>query len=328
MAIGSGLGASFGVAPETWGTYAAPTRFLAGESHRIDKVQTVQPVSGVAAGRMAPPDEVVTTEGATGAWSGNVMRVGFGMILQHLFGGSAVPVQQAATTAYLQTHTWTDNIGKGLTAQIGRPNTAGTVTPLTGIGGKITSAQISCGVGEKLMLAMDLDFKQYTEAQTLAAPSYTAGNLPFHFKEMTVKLGTYASEASVTGVRKVDVTLARPMDTEAYYAGAAGLKAQQIYNDFSPFSGSLDVDMVTAADFVDRWTGHTSTSMVLEWVGPIIASTYAYTFRLKFPKVYFGGGLGEISGPDIVKGSIPFTAFQDSTNGLCIAEYMSTDTAV
>lgn len=330
MAYGSGLGASVGVVAESvYGTYVAPTRFFAAKSFNVKKVQNTVPVSGVAAGRIAAPDEVVTTTAATGSIQTDVLRKDFGLLLAHLMGSTATPVQQAATAAYLQTHNVGDSYGRSLTLQGGFPTAAGTVVPKTATGCKITQGQFSCAVDGLVEATFDFDAKAYTEAETLAAPSYTASNAPFHFGEMSVKLGAYGAEAAVQGVRSVNLTIARAMDTGRFYAGNSGAKSEPVANEFVAVSGTLEVDHVTAADFNDRFINHTSTSLVLEWVGvPAIATTYFPTLGFTMPKVYFGDGIGEVSGPDVVKASIPFTAFLDATNGLVTARYMSTDTAV
>lgn len=330
MAYGSGLGASVGVGEESvYGTYDAPDRFFAAKSFNVKKVQNTAPVSGVAAGRIAAPDEVVTTTAATGSIQTDVLRKDFGLLLAHLMGSTATPVQQAATAAYLQTHNVGDNYGRSLTLQGGFPNAAGTVVPKTALGCKITQGAFSCAVDGLVEATFDFDAKAYTEAETLAAPSYTASNTPFHFGEMSVKLGTYASEASVQGVRSVNLTIARAMDVGRFYAGNSGTKSEPLANEFIAVSGTLEVDHVTVADFNDRFVNHTSTSLVLEWVGATaIETTYFPTLSFTMPKVYFGDHISEVSGPDVVKASIPFTAFLDSTNGLVSAEYLSTDAAV
>lgn len=330
MAIGSGLGASVGVGEESaYGTYVAPTRFFAAKSFNVKKVQNTVPVSGVAAGRQAPPDEVVTTTAATGQISTDVLRKDFGLLLAHLMGSSSTPVQQAATTAYLQTHVLGDNFGKSLTLQAGLPNVGGTVNPVTAQGCKITQGEFSCSVDGLVEASFEFDAKTYTEAEALAAPSYTATNMPFHFGEMSVRLGTFGAEASVQGVRTASITIARPQDTERFYAGNAGSKAEPVWNEFATVTGSLEVDLVNKADFIDRFTGHTSTSLVIEWVGSTaIEATHYPTLRFTCPKVYFSGDVPDVSGPDVLKASIPFTAFYDITNGLVSASYISTDIAV
>lgn len=330
MAIGSGLGSSVGVSAETtYGTYVAPTRFIEALSFNVKKVQNTAQQSGLAAGRPAPVDEVVTTTAATGQIKAQVLRKGFGLLIAQLTGSATAPVQQAATAAYLQTHTLTDNFGKSLTLQGGLPNVGGTVLPITATGCKITQAEFSCAVDGILEASFDFDGKTWTEAQTLAAPSYTAANAPFHFGEMSVKVGTFGAEASVQGVRSVSCTISRPQDTGRFYAGNAGSKSEPVWNEFAEVSGTLEVDLVNKADFIDRFTGHTSTSLVLEWVGSTaIASTYFPTFRISVPKVYFSGDVPEVGGPDVLKASIPFKGFYDITNGLVSMAYMSTDTAI
>ena len=330
MAVGSGIGASIGVAAETtFGTYVAPTRFFEARSFNVKKVQNVQPLTGIAAGRPAAAEEVVTTTAATGNMQADVTRKGFGLLLAHLMGSSTTPVQQGATAAYLQTHAFGDNFGKSLTMQAGLPNTAGTVLPMTSLGSKITSGEFSCGVDELLQSTFEFDGRAFTDAQSLSAPSYTAGNTPFHFGEMSLKLGTYGAEAVVQGVRKVTVNIARGQATDRFYGGNAGLKSEPIWNEYAAITGSVEIDLVNKADFIDRYTGHTSTSLVWEFVGPTaIASTFFPTFRITCPKVYFGGDIPEVGGPDVLKATIPFAAFFDTTNGLATASYMSTDTAL
>lgn len=330
MAVGSGIGASFGVAAETtYGTYVAPSRFFEARSFNVKKVQNVQPLSGLAAGRPAPSEEVVTTTASTGNLQADVTRRGFGLLLAHLTGSSTAPVQQGVTTAYLQTHALTDNFGKSLSLQAGLPNTAGTVLPMTATGAKITSGEFTCGVDELLQSTFEFDGRTFTEAQPLAAPSYTAGNVPFHFGEMSLRLGTFGSEAVVQGVRKVTVNISRGQDTGRFYGGNNGLKSEPIWNEYASVTGSVEIDLVNKADFLDRYTGHTATSLVWEFVGPTaIAATHFPTFRITCPKVYFSGDIPEVGGPDVLKATIPFTAFHDATNGLTTAHYMSTDTAI
>lgn len=332
MAIGSGLAGSFGVASETtYGTYAAPTRFYEpAMKSEIKKVKTTVQGGGLAAGRMVQPGSrrVVVTEAGTGSVDLEVTRTKMGLLLQHIFGGSATPTQQAATTAYLQAHALADNVGNYLTAQNGVPDTGGTVRPYTGKGGKVTSAEFSCGAGELLTLALELDFQKVSEVESLAAPSFATGLMPFHFNQMSVKLGTFGAEASVGGVKKASVKLERGQYTDAFYAGALGLKANPLMNDFVKVSGSIDADFLDKTVFADRFASDGSIAMVVEWLGPVIASTYYSRLTLKIPQVFFDGDTPILDGPNVVSGSFPFVAQFDETNATITAEYMSTDTTV
>lgn len=330
MAIGSGLGGSTGYSAESvYGTYVAPTKFLEVNSSDIKKTKMTVQGGGLAAGRVGQlaSRRVFTAEGGTGAISTEVTNKGFGTLLNHIFGTLVGPTQQAATAAYLQTHTLSGDMStKSLTVQNGVPDTGGTVRVFTGKGGKITKAEFACGVTEILTCGIDIDFQKVSDAESLAAPSYVSYS-PFHGGQMQVKLGTFASESAVSGIKKVTLAIERPQDTELRYASATApnLKSAPILNDFINVSGSLDVDFLNKTDFHDRFSSDTSTSMVISWVGPLIASTYYETLKFTLPATFFDDTVATLSGPGVVSGSVPFKAQLDLTNGFITCDYTSTD---
>lgn len=331
MAIGSGLAASIGFAAEsTYGTYVAPTRFLEYIKADLKKKKNVVQGGGLAAGQIAQlgSRRVVTSESVEGGFELEVANKGMGLLLAHLLGSSATPVQQGATAAYLQAHTVDDNIGKSLTIQHGVPDLTGTVRPFTFKGCKLSGAEFSCKVGELLTMSLDVDGRQASEVETLVAASLATGVAPFHWAQMSVKLGTFGAEAAVSGVKGFSVKFDRGMASERFYAGAGGLKAEPIMNDFLKVSGSIEVDLVNKADFADRFAADSATSLVIEFVGPLIASTYYQTFRIKLPMVFFDGDTPTVDGPDVTSGGYPFVAQLDGTNPLVSIDYISTDTTL
>lgn len=328
MAIGSGLAASIGFAAEsTYGTYVAPTRFLEYNKADLKKKKKVVQGGGLAAGRIAQlgSRRVVTSESVEGGFELEVANKGMGLLLAHLLGSSATPVQQGATAAYLQAHTVGDNIGKSLTIQHGVPDLTGTVRPFTFKGCKLSGAELSCKVDDLLTMSLDIDGRQASEVETLVAASLATGVAPFHWAQMSVKLGAFGAEAAVSGVKGFSVKFDRGMASERFYAGAGGLKAEPIMNDFLKVSGSIEVDLVNKADFADRFAADSATSLVIEFVGPLIAATYYQTFRIKLPMVFFDGDTPTVDGPDVTSGGYPFVAQLDGTNPLVSIDYISTD---
>ena len=331
MAIASGLAAQIGVAAEsTYGTYVAPTRFPEYNKADLKKKKNVVQGGGLAAGQIAQlgSRRVVTSESVEGGFELEVANKGMGLLLAHLLGSSATPVQQGATAAYLQAHTVGDNIGKSLTIQHGVPDLTGTVRPFTFKGCKLSGAEFSCKVGEPLTMSLDVDGRQASEVETLVAASLATGVAPFHWAQMSVKLGAFGAEAAVSGVKGFSVKFDRGMASERFYAGAGGLKAEPVMNDWLKVSGSLDVDLVNKADFADRFAADSATSLVIEFVGPLIASTYYQTFRIKVPMVFFDGDTPTVDGPDVTSGGYPFVAQLDGTNPLVSIDYISTDTTL
>jgi hypothetical protein len=331
MSIGSGLAGSVGIAAESsFGTYAAPTRFHEVNKSDLRKRKQVAQGGGLAAGRVVQlgSRRVVASEDAGGSIDMEVTNKGMGLLLEHIFGDVDGPTQQAATAAYLQTHTLADNVGKSLTIQNGVPDTSGTVRPYTFTGSKVASAEFKCSAGEMLMVTLELDSRQASEVESLAAPSYSTGVSPFHFAQMAVKLGTFGAESAVQGIKGMTVKLERPQATDRHYAGNAGLKAEQLMNDFVKVTGSFSSDYLDKTILADRFAADSSTSLVWEFVGPVIASTYYQTFRIKVPMIFLDGDTPILDGPGIVSGDFGFTGLFDATNATISAEYISTDTSL
>lgn len=325
MAIGSGLGAQLGISAEsTYGTFVAPTKFIEFTKESLVLKKTTAQSAGIAAGRLLALSSrrVLTRKEVSGSVDLEVTNKGMGLLLQALMGTTVTPVQQAATAAYLQTHTLADTAGKSLTIQKGVPLTTGTVTDKTFLGCKVTSGEFSCEVGGMLTASFEFDGKDCDEAQTLATASYPAMS-PFHFGQMAVKTGSFGAETARDGVRKVSVKVERPQAVERFYAGQAGLKKEPISNDQVKITGSLETDYIdTVLD--DLHTSDGATSLVWEFTGPLIASTYFETFRITLPAVRIDEGPPVVDGFDVIKPTFNFVGLYDGTNQPKI-EYMATD---
>ncbi|TXS36925.1 phage tail tube protein [Streptomyces sp. OR43] len=325
MAIGSGLGAQVGIAAETtYGTYVAPSKFVEFTKESLQLKKVTAQSAGIAAGRLMPLSSrrVVTQRSAAGSLEMEVTNKAMGVLFQSLMGTTVTPVQQAATSAYLQTHLLADVAGKSLTLQKGLPLTTGVVTRKNFLGCKVISAEFSCEVGGMLTVSFELDCKDVEETSVLAVATYPAMS-PFHFGQMAVKTGTLASEVARDGIRKVSVKIERPQATERYYAGASGLKAEPITNDQVKITGSLEGDYVdTVLD--DLHTSDGGMSFVWDFTGPLIAAANPERFTIKVPVIKLDDAPPTVEGFDLVKPSFNFTGLSNGTNVPSI-EYMSTD---
>ncbi|MFS8200476.1 phage tail tube protein (plasmid) [Streptomyces sp. CWNU-52B] len=325
MAIGSGLGAQLGIAPEvTYGTYVAPTKFIEFTKESLALKKTTAQSAGIAAGRLLPLSSrrVLTRKEGQGSIELEVTNKGMGLLLQSLMGTSVTPVQQAATAAYLQTHTLASVAGKSLTVQKGVPLTTGTVTKKNFLGCKVISAEFSCEVGGMLDAAFEIDARDVEESSSLAAASYSAMS-PYHFGQMAVKTGTYSSETALDGIRKMSCKIERPQDVERFYAGQAGLKKEPVENDQIKISGTFETDY-THTTLDDLHTSDGATSLVWEFVGPVIEDTHFETFRVILPAIRLDEGPPVVDGFGVVKPSFNYVGLFDGTNQPKI-EYMSTD---
>ncbi|MEU1275337.1 phage tail tube protein [Streptomyces sp. NPDC005799] len=328
MAIGSGLGAQIGMAAETtYGTYVAPTKFPEFTKESLVLKKTTAQSAGIAAGRLLPLSarRVVTRKEAQGTIEMEIANKGLGLLFQALMGTTVTPVQQGATTAYLQTHTLASVAGKSLTIQKGVPLTTGVVTDKSFVGCKVVSGEFACGVGEMLTGSFEIDAKDCDESQTLAAASYVQSS-PFHFGQMALKTGAFGSEAALDGIRKVSCKIERPQDVERFYAGQAGLKKEPVENDQVKITGSLESDYV-ATTLDDLHTSDGATSFVWEFIGANIASTFFDTWRLTLPAIKLDEGPPVVDGFGVVKPTFSFTGLFDGTNQPKL-EVISTDVSL
>lgn len=325
MAIGSGLGAQIGVAPETtYGTFVAPTKFTEFTKEGIVLKKTTAQSAGVAAGRLVPLSSrrVVTQREAAGTLDMDVTNRAMGLFLQALMGTTVTPVQQATTAAYLQTHVLADSFGKSLTIQKGVPLTTGVVTRKNFLGCKIISAEFSCDVGGMLTVTFDIDSKNCEETSVLAVASFPA-MAPFHFGQMGISLGSFGSETMRDGIRKVSVKIERPQAVDRFYANSSALKAEPITNDQVKITGSIERDYVSP-DLDDLHTSDASSSLRWEFTGPEIAPTYAERVSFLLPAIRFDDASLAVDGFGVVKQTLNFTGLFDGTNPNKI-EYMSSD---
>ena len=328
VAIGSGLGSQLGLAAEsTYGTYVAPTRFLEFTKEYLKLKKTTAVSGGLAAGRLVDLStrRVVPQREGGGSIELEVTNKSMGLLLQALMGTTVTPVQQGATAAYLQTHTLADTAGKSLTIQKGVPQTSGTVSKYSFLGSKVTSAEFSCEAGGMLTASYEFDAKDVDETSTLASPSYPS-LAPFHFAQMAVKTGAYGSEAALDGVRKLSVKIERGLAVDRFYAGQAGLKKEPISNDKVKISGALEADF-TGTTLTALFNSDAATSLVWEFTGALIASTYYETFRVTLPAIFIDDEPPKVEGPEVVRTTFNFTGLFDGTNQSKI-EYISTDTTV
>lgn len=357
MGIGSGLGGSLGAKVEgTYGTYIAPTSWTEFTKESLNRNQKSSVSSGLAAGRLVDfgNRRFITTESGNGSidtpfWDRGTSSAagGMGKLLGAIFGGSVVPIVNAATTAFTQTYDIADTAGKSLTLQAGVPDTTGTVRPYTFLGSKNSGMTIECGVDSEVSLSTDWDIRQVVETQTLAAPSYSPAVQPFHFGMATIGLSTagsyvaYSPTSGVTtnnisGVRKVSLKLDRKLADDRFYMGNtvattsnAILKSEPITNDVVAVSGTLDFDFVDKTIFSDRFLSNSPFALTIAFTSPQLAGAgFNFQLVLQMSQCYVDGDTPQLDGPGVVAPSVPFVCLADGTNSALRLIYTSTDTVV
>lgn len=330
MSIGSGLSGSFGWSKESaaYGTRVAPAKFIRHRRCEFTPMFNRVQGEGIQSGALGlRGDQLVETHNAaTASVEFDVTTLNMLQLWENLMGGSA-SVQQGVTAAYQHTFTLADNYAttnKSLTLQQNVPLRTGTDKAKEITGAKATSATFSCGIGELLTCQMEFDGYKYDTAQTLAAASYVSG-VPYHFGQGTAAIGTFSSEATLSGVRSWSVTINRPMDTEGYQFNATR-KQQPILNAPTEITGTLEMDYLATADAEDRMTGMTLPSLKLACVGATIENPYTAYWQIIIPGIHIEGAQN-LDGYDVPRAQWNWTWKYDGSN-LPRIQQQSTETSV
>lgn len=326
--VATGLNTIIGTGVEsTYGTPVAVDRFYEFTSESIGRNNNILQSNGIRAGARnlrRGAKRSLSTHDASGSIEMEVATKGFSRWFQHILGSTPTVVQQGATPAYLHTHALASTQGKSLTILKSlRQGDSTEVETFRYHGCKITSAEFSISAGEILTLSIDVDAED--EDTVTAMPTATFLDAPvFHFKQGVLKV----DGSSVAAVTSASVSVENPMQTDRYYLGSAGLKAEPRENDFPAVSGSLSAEFLSPTVFYDRFVADSAAALILEFEGATISGAYKETLRITVPEVHFTGETPKVGGPDIVALDVPYEAAAVGSTAGTTIEYISTDTAV
>jgi len=332
MAIGSGLGSSFGIALQTasYTTRVAPDVFFVANSYSINRTQTRVQGEGILGGNFGEllDHYVETTNGAEATISFDVQSKKMGKFLNVLMGGTVTPTQISTTGAYTQTHTVSDPLGKYLTLQVGAPYRSGTVAVQEMVGGKITSTEFKCDVDGILTCNAKLDGFKFDSDQSLATPSWVSTQV-FSGKTAVFSVGaSIGAVAAVSGVRSFSCTVERALDGEDYAFSASGRKSEPVLNGVTKISGSVTVDWLDNTVFQDRVEGNTSCALTFTVTAATVIGGSSYpTFTIAIPTVTWSGDMQGVDSKKELQSTWDFEWRYDGTN-LPYITYVSADTTL
>ncbi len=322
MAIGSGLAAQIALKKETtYGTRAVPDLFYEMESEGGVRNQNVLMSTPLRAGQtfQSSARRVATTRDAAVTINGEVPNKGFGSIIDLGHGNTVTPVQSGATTAYVQTHNWTNDPSKSASIQAGKPSVnaagVGTVRPHDYLGSMLTQLQLSCSVGEWLKFVAGFNCQDVVTDQTLATASYPTALEGFHFQQCTVTVNSIVQDLTTGSlVKSLGLDVSRPRNTERYGLRSTALKAAPVTNAYSPGSGSLGFEYTDNVIY-GLYAAQTVVPIIFDFVSSSMAGTAVpYRFKATMAACAFTAAPIQVSGPDVVTYEASFDILDNGTN--------------
>lgn len=309
----------------SYGSAVTPDRFyevLEGES--LERQQDVIITAGLRPSIFSPlgARRVVGRRWGGGQVTMEVMTSGFGRWFAHMLGGTAV-TQGGTTVAYEHVYTPADLTGKSLTVQKGVQPVAGSAQPFTFHGVKIPEWELSIGVNGFAKLQVTLDAEDVDTSTGLVAASYgTLKPLPFTWAALVVD-GT-----AVAGVSEVSIRGRNALNTDRWFLGSAGLKAEPLENGLRELGGQLTAEFADIADFYGLFAGDTKAQLILRFTGDTIEDSYKELLEVTLYDVRFIGDTPKIASPGFAVQQVPFEGFQDVAGSSIAVKYVTTDTKV
>jgi hypothetical protein len=265
-----------------------------------------------------------------------------GLLWKHALGSAISAPTLIATTAYSQIHTPGPRTGFGLSMQVGRPQTNGTVQPFTYRGTKITQWDFSCTDNAIAQFKLTTNSWQQDTAAALGAAAFTAGAGVFDFADAsTFTLGGTATTTSGTTsiasgtqlstlVTGITITGKTPMNDQRYGLGNAGVKKEQIENGIPDITMVLDGEFTLRTEIYDLLVANTPTPLQLDFAHGNAGSSNAFRLSFIFPAVRVKTAPINVSGPDIIKQQITLEAYDDGSgsNPVIQVKLVSTDTVL
>jgi hypothetical protein len=349
--VGSGINGQFGVASEATGTPGTPvaaSRFFryTGESMQLN-VHDYRSKGIGGSLVMASGERVLTYSDGSGGLTLDVPIKGFGPILKQALGSatSGIPVQQAATTAYLQTHVMPSRGGQNsmsLTVQKGVDDDTST-KPFTFGGCKVDTIEFDCKIGGGLTCKVTFDAMNVmtptaaTGVGTLQTATYLTQKV-YHFGSFqALTLGGTATTAlgvtTVTGasvpaslIKGLKLKIDWGMATDRISIVGGISKKEQLINDRPKITGSLTGEFTNVTELFDLFRLGTNTALSIVMRSDLIASTYYHELRFLLPAVQFTSDTPQVTGYDIVELDSDFEGTYDGTNPPLQIQYQSTET--
>ena len=312
MAIRSGLAAQLGaVAEDTWGVYKAPTSFI-----EFTEESLALAIERIESPGLRANNRVLRTD----RWAAGQKRVegtvsfeapskGLGLWLKHALGSVSITTPSGATNSRLHTHTLGDPYGLGLTVQVGRPMSNGTVTPFSYTGCKIDQITLSNSVDEFLVVECEIVGEDEITSESLASASDPTGVQLFNWTQGVISIGG----SSVGVVTDFSVTVANNHKSDRYFLGAA-IMSEPIIAGMTEITGSMTVEFDSMTNY-NRFVNGTIAAVTAKWTAATaIESTFFPYVEVSLPDVRFDGTTPAVAGPDVVTIELPFKALYDGTD--------------
>jgi Phage tail tube protein len=241
------------------------------------------------------------------------------------------------------------------------------IEPFSYVGVKISDWEISVETGALVQASLTLDARceiagttsidqtlnpsvptlQVFSETGVEGASSTNGYLDplsvFHFREGTLYTATSGGPQLTSGVlsfsggisaaaniKSASFKETHALDTNRYFIGSAGFKAEQIENGFRQLTGQFVAEFLSAETYYNAFASDSTTSLQLTFVGGTAGTsgTNSDTVTIIYPNIKLNGESPTIGGPGVITESCAFVALDDNLTVPYQITYVSSDATV
>jgi hypothetical protein len=261
-------------------------------------------------------------KGIEGDVSHEVTSSGFGRLFEHCLGDVATDTPDGGTNSRTHTATIAALTGVSLTAQVGRPDTSGTIQPFSYLGCKVASWELSCDVDGILMLRLSFDGVDEDTSESLESVAAPTDDELLVFSGATV-----AIDGTDVDVRAFSLSGENGLATDRYFLRNSSLKKEQLEAERRLLSGSFEVDFEGMDNYELFSQGTMAEVTALFEAETEIESGFLPHVLVTLPEVRFDGTTPNVSSDEILTHEMPFTVLDNGSDEPITIEYQSEDTA-
>lgn len=329
MARSTGLDAQLGLAEEeTWGTFVTPTDFLMFLQEGFKRSAGRDEAEGLRAGEYAlhEDDWEEGRVGVDGDFTLEWPDRGTALLVKHMLGSLSTSQPDDTGDPNVFEHVGTPGPldGQSLAFQAGRPDRGGVVRPFSYSGCKITEWEISNEIDGYLLATINVDGRDESRAEPLAAKSFIASQRKLHWAGGFVEVAGVEVPVSSISLKGVN-----QLRTERYFMsdGGSQLKDEQLEGSaLRDYTGDFDCEWDGANGLYDLYVNGTPATLVAKWVGGVIAGgsgSFKFGLTVSIPVARFDGETPTTDGADAIEQTLPFKALSNGTDP--VVEFTVTD---
>lgn len=249
------------------------------------------------------------SKGITGGFTTELPNTDIATLLKHMFGA----VSTSGAGPYEHTYTPDSLDGLGLTVQVGRPASSGTVHPFTYAGCKVANWTISADIDAIAQLQVGLVGMTEVTATALATASYDSTWEPFVFTEASMTI----DGSAVGTVRSGSLSCDNAVNPRIRWG--SGVSKEPTQNGLSSFTGTVTTDFDSLTHY-GLFTAGTETAMV--WTFDNGTETLVITMNVQFT-----GETPEVSDFDLLPQNLPFRVISSDSDADAITAVLTNSEA-